>query len=28
MRTGIDYGTLYVEVLENLDSCDGDKTGW
>jgi hypothetical protein len=27
MRTGIDYGTLYVEVLENLDSCDGDKTG-
>ena len=27
MRAGIDYGTLYVEVLEELDSCDGDKTG-
>ena len=27
MRTGVNYGALYDDVLEELDSCEGDKTG-
>ena len=26
MRTGVNYGTLYEEVLEELNRCEGDRT--